>query len=202
MIKWEDIKLPDEWDLPNEMPPTVQTPINIADQDNLESVLQYHDGTVKIKFDHSKPRIPPLIKYQSSRRSFSGSSSTSKRDQDLEKEKDLEKYLNELNLNKQKEKNKNIDIKQKCVKSTSSQVESAYYTVDNNKTNEAVGSDNESLEPTPSEMYGEDNQLNVIKKPFEINWEMLNSEFDSEKNKGRREKHRKTHNKKKKTINL
>jgi hypothetical protein len=155
MIKWEDIKLPDEWDLPNEMPPTVQTPINIADQDNLESVLQYHDGTVKLKFDHSKPRMPPLIKYQSSRRSFSGSSSTNKRDQDLDKEKDLEKYLNELNLNKQKEKNKNVDIKQKGVKSTSSQVESAYYTVDdnnnnNNKTNEAVGSDNESFEPTPS----------------------------------------------------
>jgi hypothetical protein len=200
MIKWEDIKLPDEWNLPNEMPPTVQTPINIAEQDNLESVLQYHYGTVKIKFDHSKPRIPPLIKYQSSRHSFSGSSSTSKRDQDLEKEKDLEKYLNELNLNKQKEKNKNLDIKQKGVKSASSQVESAYYTVDNNKTNEAVGSNNESLEPTPSEMYGEDNQLNVIKKPFEINWEMLNSKFDSEKNKGRREKHRKTHNKEKKQF--
>jgi hypothetical protein len=45
-----------------------------------------------------------------------------------------------------------------------------------------------------------DNQLNVIKKPFEINWEMLNSEFDSEKNKGRREKHRKTYNKKEKKI--
>ena len=30
-----------------------------------------------------------------------------------------------------------------------------------------------------------DNQLNVIKKPFEINWEMLNLEFDSEKNKDR-----------------
>ena len=88
----------------------------------------------------------------------------------------------------QKEKNKNLDIKQKGVKSTSSQVESAYYTVDD-KTNEAIGSDNESLEPTPSEMYGEDNQLNVIKKLFEINWEKLNSEFDSEKNKGRREQH-------------
>ena len=72
MIKWEDIKLPDEWDLPKEMPPTIQTPINIADQDNLDSVVQYHDGTVKIKFDHSKPRIPPLIKYQSSRHSYSG----------------------------------------------------------------------------------------------------------------------------------
>ena len=33
-------------------------------------------------------------------------------------------------------------------------------------------------------MLGEevDNQLNVIKKPFEINWDMLNSEFDYEKN--------------------
>ena len=30
---------------------------------------------------------------------------------------------------------------------------------------------------------------------FEINWDKLNSEFDSEKNKGRREQHRKTHNK-------
>ena len=46
-----------------------------------------------------------------------------------------------------------------------------------------------------------DNQLNVIKKPFEINWEMLNLEFDYEKNKGRWEKHRKTYNKEeKKTI--
>ena len=78
-------------DLPKEMPPTIQTPINIADQDNLDSVVQYHDGTVKIKFDHSKPRITPLIKYQSSRRSYSGSSSASKRDQDLEREQDLEK---------------------------------------------------------------------------------------------------------------
>ena len=115
-----------------------------------------------------QPKSPPLLGWYlgNTRHSFSGSSSTSKRDQDLEKEKDLEKYLNELNLNKQKEKNKNIDIKQKGVISTSSQVESAYYTVDNNKTNVAVGSDNESLEPTPSEMYGEDNQLNVIKKTF------------------------------------
>jgi uncharacterized protein with von Willebrand factor type A (vWA) domain len=75
-----------------------------------------------------------MIKYTSSRHSFSGSSSTSKRDQDLEREKDLEKYLNELNLNKQKEKNikKDIkDIKQKGVKEESSQVNSAYYTVDN-----------------------------------------------------------------------
>ena len=122
-----------------------------------------------------------MIKYSSSRHSFSGSSSTSKRDQDLEREKYLEKYLNELNLNKQKEKNikDNKDIKLKGVKEDSSQVNSAYYTVDN-KTNEAVESDNESLEPTASEMLGDnDNQLNVIKKPFEINWEMLNSEFVS-----------------------
>jgi hypothetical protein len=204
MIKWEDIKLPKKWNLPNEIPPTIQKPINIAKTDNLESVTQYHDGTVKIRFDHSKPRIPPIIKYTSSRHSFSGSSSTSKKDQDLEREKDLEKYLNELNLNKQKEKNikKDIkDIKQKGVKEESSQVNSAYYTVDN-EANKNVESDNESLEPTPSDMLGEetDNQLNVIKKPFEINWDMLNSEFDSEKNKDRREKHRKTHDKEEKKL--
>ena len=170
------------------MPPTIQKPINIAEEDNLESVTQYHDGFVKIRFNHSKPRIPSMIKYTSSRHSFSGSSSTSKRDQDLEREKYLEKYLNELNLNKQKEKNikkDNKDIKLKGVKEDSSQVNSTYYTVDN-KTNEAVESDNESLETIASEMLGDnDNQLNVIKKPFEINWEMLNSEFDSEKNIGR-----------------
>jgi hypothetical protein len=80
MIKWEDIKLPEEWDLPKEMPPTKLKPINIAETDNLESVTQYHDGTVKIRFDHSKPRIPPMIKYISSRHSFSSSSTTSKRD--------------------------------------------------------------------------------------------------------------------------
>ena len=102
MIKWEDIKLPKEWDVPNEMPPTIPKPINIAETDNLESVTQFHDGIVKIRFDHSKPKIPPMIKYTNSRHSFTGSSSVSKRDQDLEKEKDIDKYLNELNLNKQK----------------------------------------------------------------------------------------------------
>jgi hypothetical protein len=141
-----------------------------------------------------------MIKCTNSRHSFSGSFSTNKRDQDLEKEKDLKKYLNELNLNKQKEKNINKDIKQKGVKEESSQVNSAYYTVDN-KTNEAVESDNEFSDPTASEMLGDnDNQLNVIKKPFEINWEMLNSEFDSEKNKDRREKHYKTHDKEEKKL--
>jgi hypothetical protein len=200
MIKWEDIKFSEEWDLPNEMPPTILKPINIAETDNLESVTQFHDGTVKIRFDHSKPKIPPMIKCTNSRHSFSGSFSTSKRDQDLEKENDLEKYLNELNLNKQKEKNINKDIKQKGVKEESSQVNSAYYIVDN-KTNEAVESDNESSDPTASEMLGDnDNQLNVIKKPFEINWEMLNSKFDSEKNKDRREKHYKTHDKEEKKL--
>ena len=102
MIKWKSIKLPDEWDLPNEMLPTIPKPTNIAETDNLESITQHHDGTVKIRFDHSKPRIPLMIKYTNSRHSFSSSSSASKRDQDLEKEKDIDKYLNELNLNKQK----------------------------------------------------------------------------------------------------
>jgi hypothetical protein len=48
-------------------------------------------------------------------------------------------------------------------------------------------------------MNGEiDNQLNVIKKLFEINWKMLNSEFDSEKNRDKRDKHSKSHTKKEK----
>jgi hypothetical protein len=186
------------------MPPTIQKSIYIVETNNLESVTQYHDGTVKIRFDHSKPRIPPMVKYTSSRHSFSGSSSTSKRDQDQEKEKNLENYLDELNLNKQKEKNikKDIkDIKQKGVKEETSQVNSAYYTVDN-EANMCVESDNESIGPTQFDMLGEEihNQLNVIKKPFEINWDMLNSEFDYEKNKGKREKHRKTHNKEEKKL--
>ena len=40
----------------------------------------------------------------------------------------------------------------------------------------------------------------LLKKPFEINWKMLNSEFDSEKNKDRREKHCKTHDKEEKKL--
>jgi hypothetical protein len=113
-----------------------------------------------------------MIKYTKSRHSFSGSSSVSTRDQDLNE------YFKQLELNKQKEK----DIKQKGIKEENSQVNSAYYTVDN-EPNKNIESDNESLNPTPSNMDGEiDNQLNVIKKPFEINWNMLNSEFDSEKN--------------------
>ena len=54
------------------------------------------------------------------------------------------------------------------------------------------------IDPTPSDMDGEvENQLNVIKKPFEINWNMLNSEFDSEKNK-EKNKHSKSHTKEEK----
>jgi hypothetical protein len=188
MIKWEDIKLPDEWDLPNDMPPTPLPPINISETNNLNSVEQYLDGAVKIRFDHSKPRIPPMIKYNKSRHSFSGSSSVSKR------EREINEHLRQLNLDKQK------DIKQKGVKEENTQVNSAYYLVDN-QPNKNTESDNESLNRTPSDMDGEiDNQLNVIKKPFEINWNMLNLEFDSEKNKGRREKHHKTYNKKEKKI--
>ena len=188
MIKWEDMKLLDEWDLPNKMPPTLLPPINIFETDNLNFVEQYLDGTVKIRFDHSKPKIPPLIKYNKSRHSFSGSFSATKRDQDLNE------YLNQLNLNKQKEK----DIKQKSVKEENTQVNLAYYSVDN-QPNKNVESDNESLNPTPSDMDGEiDNQLNVIKKPFEINWNMLNSEFDSKKNKDKRDKHSKSHTKEEK----
>jgi hypothetical protein len=71
MIKWEDIKLPDEWNLPNDMPPIPLPPINIYEADNLNSIEQFLDGTVKIRFDHSKPKIPPMIKYTTSRHSFS-----------------------------------------------------------------------------------------------------------------------------------
>jgi hypothetical protein len=115
MIKWEDIKLPDEWDLPNDMPPTPLPPINISETNNLNSVEQYLDGAVKIRFDHSKPRIPPMIKYNKSRHSFSGSSSVSKR------EREINEHLRQLNLDKQK------DIKQKGVKEENTQVNSAYY---------------------------------------------------------------------------
>ena len=121
MIKWEDIKLLEEGNLSKEMPPTHLPPINISEVDNLNFVEQYFDGTVKIRFDHSKPKISPMIKYTKSIHSFSGSSSASKRDQDLNE------YLNQLNLNKQREK----DIKQKGVKEENTQVNLPYYSVDN-----------------------------------------------------------------------
>jgi hypothetical protein len=89
MIKWKDIKFPEECDLPNEMPPTLLSPINITETENFNSIEQYLDGTVKIRFDHSKPKLPPMIKYDNSRHSFSGSTSTSKRDQELNE------YLNQ-----------------------------------------------------------------------------------------------------------
>ena len=48
-------------------------------------------------------------------------------------------------------------------------------------------------------MDGEiENQLNTIKKPFEINWNMLNSEFEYEKNKEKRIKHSESYTKKEK----
>ena len=190
MIKWEDIKLPQEWELIREMPPTR---IQITETENVNTIEQYLDGTVKIKFDHSKPKQPPLLKYNNSRHSFSGSSSTSKRDQGINE------YLNQLNLNKQKDLEKK-DIKQKRIKEENPQVNSVYYSV-NNQNDKHVESDNESLNPTFSDMDGEiTNQLNTIKKLFEINWNMLNSEFDSEKNKEKRIKHSESHTKEEKKI--
>ena len=83
MIKWEEVKLPEEWELIHEMPPTLLplTQMQNTKTENLNSIEQYLDGTVKIRFNHSKPRLPPLLKYNNSRRSFSESSSTNKRDQ-------------------------------------------------------------------------------------------------------------------------
>ena len=84
MIKWKDIKLPEEWELIHEMPPTLMSPTQMQNTEtkNLNSIEQYFDGTIKISFDHSKPRLPPLLKYNNSCHSFSGSSSTSKRDKE------------------------------------------------------------------------------------------------------------------------
>jgi hypothetical protein len=108
------------------------------------NIYIYLDGTVKIRFDHSKPKLPHLLKYNNSRHSFSGSSSTSKRDQGINE------YLNQLNLNKQKDLEQK-DIKQKGVREENPQVNSIYYSVDNQH-NRNIESDNESLNPTPSNM--------------------------------------------------
>ena len=159
MIKWEEIKLPEEWDLPNEMPPTLLPQINIVETENLNSIEQYLDGTIKIRFDHTNPKLPPLLKYNNSCHSFSRSSSTCKRDQGINE------YLHQLNLNKQKDIDQ-IDIKQKGIKEENPKVNSVYYSVDNQH-NKNIESDNESLNPTPSDMEGEiENQLNTIKKTF------------------------------------
>jgi hypothetical protein len=58
MIKWEEIKLPEEWELIHEMPPTLMPPTQMQNTEieNLNSIEQYLDGTIKIKFDHSKPK--------------------------------------------------------------------------------------------------------------------------------------------------
>ena len=108
------------------MPPTLLPPTQMLNTktENLNSIEQYLDGIVKIRFDHSKPKLPPLLKYNNSRHSFSGSSSTSKRDQRMNE------YLNQLNLNKQKDLEKK-DIKQKRIKEENPQVNSVYYSVDN-----------------------------------------------------------------------
>ena len=195
MIKWEEIKLSEEWELIREMPPTLLPPTQMQNTEieNLNSIEQYPDSIVKTRFDHSKPKLPPLLKYNNSHHSFFGSSSTSKRDQRMNE------YLNQLNLNKQKDLEKK-DIKQKRIKEENPQVNSVYYSV-NNQNDRNVESDNESLNPTFSDMDGEiANQLNTIEKPFEINWNMLNSEFDSEKNKEKRIKHSGSHTKEEKKI--
>ena len=195
MIKWEEIKLSEEWELIREMPPTLLPPTQMQNTEieNLNSIEQYPDSIVKTRFDHSKPKLPPLLKYNNSHHSFFGSSSTSKRDQRMNE------YLNQLNLNKQKDLEKK-DIKQKRIKEENPQVNSVYYSV-NNQNDRNVESDNESLNPTFSDMDGEiANQLNTIEKPFEINWNMLNSEFDSEKNKEKRIKHSESHTKEEKKI--
>ena len=74
VINWNEVKLPTEWLLENEMPPR-----NIPTENTkLDRIEQYLNGTVKICFDHSKQKNPLQIKYGNSnpRHSYTGSSSS------------------------------------------------------------------------------------------------------------------------------
>ena len=111
VINWNEVKLPTEWLLENEMPPR-----NIPTENTkLDRIEQYLNGTVKISFDHSKQKNPLQIKYGNSnpRHSYTGSSSS-----DIKwRDQDLEEYMKKLSLKDLE------DIKHKGIKEENSQVQ-------------------------------------------------------------------------------
>ena len=74
MIQWQDVKLPNDWLLERESPPTKP----VFDELDLTHIQQYLDGTVKISFQKNPP-----LRINEGRHSFARSESISKRDQEI-----------------------------------------------------------------------------------------------------------------------
>ena len=107
MIQWQDVKLPNDWLLEQESPPTKP----VFDELDLTHIQQYLDGTVNISFQNNPP-----LRINEGRHFFAGSESISKRDQEINDflKKNLEKPS---------------DLKLKVIASDKSQISSVYYSI-------------------------------------------------------------------------
>lgn len=82
MINWKDVSFPDEWVLPQELPPRQVMPRN----KDVDLIQQYLDGTVKISFD--RPSTTKERRY-----SFTGPLSSTSSDPRISRDRNLETFL-------------------------------------------------------------------------------------------------------------
>ena len=142
----QDVKLPNDWLLEQESPPTKR----VFDEIDLTHIQQYLDGTIKISFQNNPP-----LRINEGRHSFAfaRSESISKRDQENNDflKKNLEKSFDFLKKNLEKP----SDLKLKGVSSSNSQVSTPFYSTKAKSSspcgNVVIDDEEDSVSITPSD---------------------------------------------------
>nr|KJB81334.1 hypothetical protein B456_013G139500 [Gossypium raimondii] len=190
-IQWHEINLPNKWKFEGAAEPVTSTPIRNT---SLSEISQYQDGTVELIFNRPQ-RMPP-------RHSFEiGSTSTTFRRLNLEKE---------LNPETQTTYFRTARASVSSIPTTS---RTNLQGIDNSSNiaqpiyarQEESSQNSPNMSPTYSSMtnsarQGENLEIFVLEKSFEINKEWCRKHFYSNKNKQKREDFFKIYNNKKESI--
>jgi len=199
-IHWTDIELPKEWSLTNESFKPDLINHNLRD---LDYIQQYLDGTVKISFDRgsqSTPKSNFLIE-EVARSSVSRSEVPRSRSSRQPKEKTPARHSFAGSTSTEELKRRDLELKKELRKlklkgiQTTSQVSHPCYTADTQLEDEESQEGNAS--PTESDFVVEtvvDPQLCTMRKPFEINFDLLNKDFEIETNLERRKAYKERFN--------
>jgi hypothetical protein len=187
-INWSDIELPKEWSLTNESFKPELIRHNLGD---LDYIQQYLDGTVKISFDRDSQSTPKsnLLIEEVARSSASRSEVPRSRSSRQPKDKTPARHLFAGSTSTEELKRRDLELEKELRKlklkgvQTTSQVSHPCYTADTQLEDEESQEGNAS--PTESDFIVEtvvDPQLCTLRKPFKIDFDFLEIDFDSASN--------------------
>jgi hypothetical protein len=202
-INWTDIELPKEWSLTNESFKPELVRHNLGD---LDYIQQYLDGTVKISFDRGSQSTPKsnLLIEEVARSSASRSEVPRSRSSRQPKDKTPARHSFASSTSTEELKRRDLELEKELRKlklkgvQTTSQVSHPCYTADTQLEDEESQEGNTS--PTESDFIVEtvvDPQLCTLrkpKKPFKIDFDFLEIDFDSESNLERRKAYKERFN--------